>query len=199
MKLFTSLTSPYGRKCRLVAHVAGVADRVEVVDVNYKADEYAKVNPLKKVPALERDDGTVLIDSAVISAYLASLGDEAKVYPAGDARWSCLSLEALGDGLTDAGVLVYLEKRRDGEKCSDAWVAQQTGKINSGLDALEAQAAGFKGRTDIGVLSVAASIGWLEFRSVVPNIRDGRPNLAAWLDDVYGQAFMKDTAPPPGA
>lgn len=199
MKLFTSLTSPYGRKCRLVSHVAGVADRVEVVDVNYKADEYAKVNPLKKVPALERDDGTVLIDSAVISAYLASLGDEAKVYPTGDARWSCLSLEALGDGMTDAGVLIFMEKKRDAEKCSDAWIAQQTGKINLGLDAIDALAAGFKGRTDIGVLSVAASIGWLEFRRVVPGIRDARPHLAAWLDDMYQQDCMKDTAPPPGA
>lgn len=199
MKLFTSLTSPYGRKCRLVAHVAGVMGRVEVVDVNYKADEYTRVNPLKKVPALERDDGSVLIDSTVISAYLASLGDEAKVYPNGDARWQSLSLEALGDGMTDAGVLIFVEKKRDAEKCSDAWIAQQTGKIHAGLDAIDALAASFKGRTDIGVLAVAASVGWLEFRSVVPGIRDGRPNLAAWMDDISQQGFMKDTAPPPGA
>lgn len=199
MKLFTSLTSPYGRKCRLVAHVAGVMDRVDVVDVNYKADEYVRVNPLKKVPALERDDGSVLIDSAVISAYLASLGDEAKVYPKGDGRWQSLSLEALGDGMTDAGVLIFVEKKRDAEKCSDAWIAQQTGKINAGLDAINAQASGFKGRTDIGVLAVAASVGWLEFRSVVPGIRDGRPHLAAWMNEISQQGFMKDTAPPPGA
>lgn len=199
MKLFTSLTSPYGRKCRLVAHVADVMGRVEVVDVNYKADEYVQVNPLKKVPALERDDGSILIDSAVISAYLASLGDEAKVYAAGDARWSSLSLEALGDGMTDAGVLIFLERRRDENPQSQAWIELQTGKINAALDAIDTQAAAFGGRTDIGALSVAASVGWLEFRAVVPGIRDGRANLSAWLDAISAKDFMIATAPPPDA
>jgi len=199
MKLFTSLTSPYGRKCRLVANVAGVMDRVDVVDVNYKADEYVQVNPLKKVPALEREDGSILIDSAVISAYLASLGDEAKVYPTGDARWSSLSLEALGDGMTDAGVLIFLERRRDENPQSQAWIELQTGKINAGLDAVDALAPAFANRTDIGVLSVAASVGWMEFRNVVPGIRDGRKNLSAWLDAIASQDFMAATAPPPDA
>src|SRR3989339_1968377 len=114
MKLYTTLTSPYGRKCRIVALVAGVADRVAVTQVDYKAEPYGAVNPLKKVPALELDDGTVLIDSPVISAYLASLGDTAKVMPVDAmAKWKSLSLEALADGITDAGVMIFVERRRD--------------------------------------------------------------------------------------
>lgn len=200
MKLYTSLTSPYGRKCRMAAHVAGVADRVAATEIDYKADAYAAVNPLKKVPALVRDDETVLTDSPVICAYLASLGDTAKVIPADvEARWQSLALEALGDGVTDAGVLIFLERKRDADKRSDDWIALQTAKINAGLDAIDVQAAAYGDRTDIGVLAVAASVAWLEFRSVVPGIRDGRANLSAWLDAINARDFMVATAPPPGA
>ena len=200
MKLYTSLTSPYGRKCRIAAHVAGVADRIEVVDVNYKAEEYRKVNPLKKVPALERDDGSILIDSPVICAYLASLGDTAKVLSTDDeARWQSLTLEALADGITDAGVLIFLENKRNADQRSADWVALQTTKINAGLDTLDAQAADFGDRTDIGVLAVAASVSWLELRAIVPGIRDNRAHLSAWLDGLQDHDFMMATAPPPGA
>ena len=200
MKLYTSLTSPYGRKCRMAAQVAGVLDRVEVVDVDYKADAYGKINPLKKVPALQRDDGSVLVDSPVICAYLASLGDGAKVIPTDDdARWLSLSLEAMGDAMTDAGVAIFMENKREGASHSPDWVAFQTTKINAGLDAIEAQAESFGERTDIGVLAVAACVVWMEFRSIVPGIRDGRANLAAWLDSLEGRDFMVVSAPPEGA
>ena len=200
MKLYTSLTSPYGRKCRIAAHVAGVADRMTVTEIDYKADAYAAVNPLKKVPALVRDDDTVLIDSPVICAYLASLGDTASVIPSdAEARWQSLALEALGDGMTDAGVLIFLEHKRSADKRSEGWIALQTTKINAALDAINAQASGYGSRTDIGVLSVAASVAWMEFRSIVPGIRDDRPNLSAWLNAINARDFMIATAPPPGA
>lgn len=197
MKLFTSLTSPYGRKCRMAAHVAGVAGRVDVTPVDYHAVEYAKVNPLSKVPALERDDGSILMDSPVICAYLASLGEGDKLYPKDEeARWQTLVLEALGDGMTDAGVLIFLEAKRREEHRSHGWVQAQTAKIHSALDALETQGDGFGDSTEIGVLSVAASISWLEFRSVIGGIRDGRPRLSAWLDRIAKTDCMIASAPP---
>lgn len=200
MKLYTSLTSPYGRKCRIVAQVAGVADSVAVTQVDYKSEAYGAVNPLKKVPALELDDGTVLIDSPVIAAYLASLGDTAKVLPSDAlAKWKSLALEALADGITDAGVMIFVERRRDENPQSKAWIETQSVKINTALDAIETQAASFKDRTDIGVLAVASSVAWLEFRSIVPGVREGRKNLSAWLDAISARDFMVNTAPPPDA
>lgn len=199
MKLFTSLTSPYGRKCRMAAHLAGVADAVEVTEIDYKSLEYRQVNALNKVPALARDDGSIIIDSPVICAYLASLGNADALYPEGDARWASLSREALADGITDAGVLIFLERRRDANPQSDAWIELQTGKINAALDVIDAQAAGFKGRTDIGVVAVLAAVAWLEFRAIVTGVRDGRTELSAWLDDISSQDFAIATAPPPDA
>lgn len=200
MKLYTSLTSPYGRKCRMAAQVAGTLDRVEVVAIDYKSDAYAKINPLKKVPALEREDGSVLVDSPVICAYLASLGDTPKVMPADEnARWLSLSQEAMADAITDAGVAIFMENKREGALHSSDVVAFQTAKINAGLDAIESQAANFGERTDIGVLAAAACVAWLEFRTIVPAIREGRPNMAAWLDSLNGRDFMDVSAPPAGA
>lgn len=199
MKLYTSLTSPYGRKCRLAAHVAGVADRVAVTEVDYKNADYRAVNPLGKVPALEREDGAVLIDSPVICAYLASLGDGTAMYPEGDAKWDALGLEALADGITDAGVLIFLEHKRDAAQQSPAWMDLQASKINAGLDALDARAADFGDDTHIGVLAAAACVSWLEFRAIVPGIREGRANLAAWLERFSTTGAMTATAPPPDA
>jgi len=142
------------------------------------------------------DDGRALIDSPVIAAYLASLGDGAQVYPQDpDTKWQALHLEALADGITDAGVLAYLEERRaDGEK-SQGWLDKQFGKMNAGLDVIEAQAARFKDRTDIGVLAVASGLGWIELRNVGGNWRTDRPNLSAWMDDFATRDCWKATSP----
>ncbi|OEJ69617.1 glutathione S-transferase N-terminal domain-containing protein [Magnetovibrio blakemorei] len=200
MKLFTSLTSPFGRKCRMAAIVAGVSDRVAVTEIDYKTETYLEINPLSKVPALERDDGTVLIDSPVISAYIASHGDEQKVIPsAGEARWQALCLEALADGVTDAGILIFMENKRREEHRSPGWIAAQTGKINAGLDAIEKVVPEFGAHRHIGILAVAAAVGWLEFRNIVEGIRGGRPHLSKWMDSVAAEPFITDTAPPKDA
>jgi len=200
MKLYTSLTSPFGRKCRIVAHVAGIADKVEVTEIDYKTQAYRALNPLGKVPALARDDDTILIDSPVISAYLASLGDERAVYPEDqEARWQAVCLEALADGVTDAGVLIFLENKRREEHRSHGWIEAQMSKIDAGLDAIDAVAAEFGDSTQIGILAVAAGVSWLEFRGVVDGIRRDRPNLSAWLDRIAGEDFIIATAPPQGA
>jgi len=200
MKLYTSLTSPYGRKCRMAAIAAGVADRVHVTEIDYKAADYRRLNPLGKVPALELDDGDVLIDSPVICAYLASLGGASRLYPQdGAARWRCLALEALADGVTDAGVLVFLERRREQNPETQAWIHAQSGKIQAGLDALDAAAAEFTDTVHIGALATAATVSWLQFRAIVPDILDGRPSLAGWLERFSHSEAMTATAPPPGA
>jgi glutathione S-transferase len=43
--------------------------------------EYAGVNPKSKVPALERDDGSILTEFPVIATYLAKKNPEAKLIP----------------------------------------------------------------------------------------------------------------------
>ncbi len=201
MKLYTSLTSPFGRKCRIVVQRAGLAARVEIVPTDNKSEAYRKINPLSKVPALERGDGSILIDSPVICAYLASVGESANtVMPADDEeRWRALCLEALADGIMEAGILIFMENKREETLRSQQWMDVQATKINAGLDAIEAQADTFGARTDIGVLSVAVCALWLEFRKVSVDFRAHRPNLSAWLERFAAHDFMVSTQPPKDA
>lgn len=200
MKLYTSLTSPFGRKARIVVHMTGLTAQVELVTVDNKSAQYTKINPLNKVPALERDDGSILIESSVICAYLASVGESATVMPEdSEERWRALVLEALADGIMEAGILVFLENKRDAAVRSQQWMDFQTAKVNAGLDAIEAQAATFGARTDIGVLSVAVCVLWLEFRKIAGDVRGGRPNLRAWLERIETRDFMVSTQPPKDA
>ena len=196
LKLYTSWTSPFGRKCRMAAEVAGSAGQLVLVDADYKSPDYKAVNPLGKVPALQFDDGRVLIDSPVIAAYVASLGDAAKVYPDGDAKWEALGLEALADGLTDVAILVYLEAKRAHGQRSDSYLDAQRAKADAALDALNAQAADFGNRQDIGVLALAAGLDWIELRHVLPGWREGRAELANWFDGFVHTAPMQVTRPP---
>lgn len=56
MKLFYANTSPYARKCRIVAAEKGLDDRIDFVLCNpFEAAPALKaVNPLSKVPSLVR-------------------------------------------------------------------------------------------------------------------------------------------------
>ena len=107
--------SPYVRKVRVVAHEAGIADRLEYAEVHVfdPATPLMGENPLGKVPALVRDDGSVLYDSTVICQYIDTLHGAPRLFPPeGEALWQALRRNALGDGLGQAvcrGVCVARE------------------------------------------------------------------------------------------
>ena len=115
MKLCFAPTSPYVRKCLVVAHETGLIGRIEIVPVNpWRADSpIVAVNPLGKVPALVTDDGAALFDSRVVCEYLDSLHDGRKLFPlAAAARWRALAQAALGEGILDAADSRIMESRR---------------------------------------------------------------------------------------
>jgi glutathione S-transferase len=65
-------------------------------------------NPLGKIPALERPDGPTLYDSRVITRYLDDIL-HARLYPAAPHLWDTLVIEATGDGIAEAAVLMRYE------------------------------------------------------------------------------------------
>lgn len=201
MKLFYSPASPYARKVLIVAHETGLASRVEVVPASVIPTKpeptISKANPLAKIPTLVTDDGTPLYDSRVICEYLDSLHGGRKMCPAsGMARWTTKRLEALGDGMTDAGILARYEVSvRPAEKQWADWIAGQSAKVQQALDVLEGEVGGFAGEPDIGQIAVACSIGWLEFRKPAGENRAGRPKLFAWYDRFAQRPSMVATAP----
>ena len=201
MKLYYSATSPYVRKVHVIAREAGVADRIELAPTVANAlqpnVELAKDNPLMKLPTLVTDDGIALFDSPIISQYLVSLPGGAKLLPAsGPARWRAMRLEALGDGITDAGMLSRGETAtRPEDKRWSAMAEGQLTKVRQGLDMVERNAGELDEPVNIGQISLACGIGWLEFRAVGGDLRAGRPRLFAWYDRFAARPSMAATAP----
>jgi glutathione S-transferase len=108
--------SPYARKVRIAAAELGLADRIEpsVTDTANPADPIREQNPLGKIPTLLLEDGSAIYDSRVIVAYLDHLGGAGKLIPLDPARrFAALRLEALGDGICDAALLIRYEQTND--------------------------------------------------------------------------------------
>ncbi|MGE0061788.1 MAG: glutathione S-transferase N-terminal domain-containing protein [Xanthobacteraceae bacterium] len=120
MILRSAPPSPFARKVRMAILMLGLADRVEIkpVDLNDPADPLRRENPLGKIPALVLDDGTTFYDSRVIVEYLDHLAGGDKLFPRDPAaRFAQLRLQALCDGLLDAGVLIVYEGRYRRRRC----------------------------------------------------------------------------------
>lgn len=187
MQLYFSPTSPYARKVLVVAIETGLISRIEKVDAKpHPIDRDQAVvrnNPLGKVPTLVTDDGQALFDSRVICEYLATIAGDVQIFPeAGAGRWNALSAQALADGILDAALLIrYEETLRQPDFQSAPWKAGQWEKLESALDALEAKASSFASDLDIGLISVACALGYLDFRFTTYDWRRSRINLSAWF------------------
>jgi glutathione S-transferase len=199
MKLYISELSPYARKVRMTVIEKGLSDQVEMLaSAPYdKPDDLLAANPLSKIPALVRDDGTSLFDSPVICEYLDSLSDQNPLLPAaGEARIQVLRLHALANGITDAAYLATMERRRPEEDQSDDWYLAQRGKISRGLDALEQNPPASDGPVDLGKLALGAALGYVDLRHGDMNWRDDHPALAAWFEKMSTRESFSQTVPP---
>lgn len=201
MKLYHTPTSPFVRKVMIAAHELGLAGRIETVHLRPSPlmpdPELSRTNPLSKIPALVLDDGEVLYDSRVICEYLDTLHEGRRLVPeAGPARWRTLRLQALCDGILDAGILVFYERlQRPGELHWESWIEGQTRKVHQGLDALEREVGALAGPVDLAQCAAGAALGWLEFRGAVGDIRAGRPGLTAWYEAFSQRPSMQATWP----
>jgi glutathione S-transferase len=142
---------------------------------------------------LLRDDGPPLFDSTVICEYLDCLhGGPPFIPERGEARWLTLRLQALAQGMADAGVLARWESRRSPELQWPAWMEGQLQKVVGAYDLLERE-MDFDPPVELGQIAVATSLSWLEFRDVGPSFREGRPRLAHWYDRFAARPSMRAT------
>jgi glutathione S-transferase len=187
MKLLSQTHSPYARKVLVLAHEAGLTERLGVVhhetSPTWRNDEVFRLNPLGKVPVLLLDDGSALFDSNVICEYLDGLHDRPPLIPRERMpRLLTLRTQALAQGLCDAGIAVRHETVRRPEALRYAAMRDgQIEKLVASYDFLErewAEAAG-DAPVDLGQIALATALSWLAFRAL-PDFEQGRPRLASW-------------------
>lgn len=195
--LFYQTHSPYARKVLVFAHEAGLADGLDVVhqetSPTRRNDEVFALNPLGKVPVLVAPGVDPLFDSDVICAYLDTLHAGPRlVPPEGEARWSALRLQAMAQGLADAGIALRWETDRRPEPLRyPPLQAGYTEKLVASYDWLERNIDGGT-PVNVGTIALATTLDWLEFRSL-PDFRRGRPALSAWFDTFAARASMRAT------
>ncbi len=205
MKLLSAPASPFGRKVQVIALEKGLMDRIEYVPTptapSAPNPQLVPSNPLAKIPTLLLDDGRALYDSLVICDYLDAQHTGAKAIPAaGSRRWEVLTVHALGSGICDAAVLCRYESvmRPEALRWTD-WLQGQMKKIGGGLDWLESNiaAVGRAGATDVdlGQVTVACALGYLDFRFAEFDWKRAHPRLAEWFAEFSQRASMQRTMP----
>ncbi|MDC1277084.1 glutathione S-transferase N-terminal domain-containing protein [Gammaproteobacteria bacterium] len=91
MKLYDNPMANSPRKVRMFLVEKNIAD-VEIVNIDlmqgeHKTPEYRAIAPNSRIPALQLDDGTVVMESTAICRYLESLYPEPNLFwrkPDGD-------------------------------------------------------------------------------------------------------------------
>jgi len=199
MKLVFTPNPAYVHKVLVVAHERGLLGRLELTrSVPFDEDTSIwRYNPLGKTPCLILDDGQPLFGGLVICEYLDSIGVAGSpLYPTGEARWAALRQAALGDGMFDATTLVRVESWRPRGDWHLDYMLRERRKIMNALDRMELEAPRFRQAPfHIGHVCMAGGLSYLELRNPVRDCdlepgdsefewRDGRPNLAAWFDEV---------------
>ncbi len=199
MKLYTNPASPFCRKVEVLLHEAGRMDLVEPTVVAGHPTDTGNmpitVNPIGKIPTLALDDGRALYDSRVITHYL---DDQCGTgfYPE-EQLWDVLTLEATGDGISDAAVsMIYEARSRPEDMQYPPYVEGQWDKVTRALDDLDANWVDqLDGALTMGHIAVGCALGYLDFRHPSRNWRDGRAGLAAWYTLFAKRPAMVATDP----
>ncbi|MEP7246173.1 MAG: glutathione S-transferase family protein [Gammaproteobacteria bacterium] len=197
MKLLYQTHSPYARKALVFAHEVGIAEALEVAHVETsptcRNELVFAVNPLGKVPVLIRPGLEPIFDSDVICAYLDTLHDGRKLIPpAGEARWHALRVQAVAQGLADAGIAVRWETVRRPEHLRYAPLRDgYVDKLIASYDWLERE-LDIASPIHVGHIALATCLSWLEFRELT-SFRERRPRLADWFDEFEARPSMRAT------
>jgi glutathione S-transferase len=196
MKLYYSITSPYVRKVMACAIARGIDGQITKVPTNPHESPAGLIadNPLSKVPCLVTEDGFALFDSPVICEYLDTVGEAMPLFPAsGAARWVALRNQALGDGMLDAAVFRRLEGMKPEEAARSTAMARQKAAIGRALSMLERENLGKL--LDIGTITIAAALGYLDLRFPEDGWRQEHSRLAEWFQQISAEKALAETQP----
>lgn len=183
MKLYFSSTSPYVRKVLVAAHELGLSNQIEKLgSAAHPIDRDKTIiaqNPLGQVPTLILDDGTALADSRVIINYLNELTGGKLTPTDRKVRLKAEMEQAYADGILGALLLLRYETavRPEPLRWAD-WIAGQWDKVSTTFAYFNANPPGE--RVDVGSITLAAAVSYIDLRFPDRKWRAEFPNVASW-------------------
>ena len=200
MTLIYSTTSPFARKVLITAMELGLRDQItlEIAHPLRNAEQVSDANPLGKVPCLLTDAGQMVVNSPVICQFLQRMA------PAGpelhDPSYMDIDTvereQALADGLIDLTIGRRIEMQRDADKQWDFWSERWERGIRRTLDALYADRGQYERSVDLGALSVAIALYYLDLRYPELDWRGQYPELGEFAARWDQRASFEQTRPP---
>jgi glutathione S-transferase len=203
MKLIFSPSSPFVRKVRIAAIELGLIDRIELLATTVAPgtpnEDYARITPLKKLPALILDNGDVILDSYVIAEYLDELAGGGKLIPtSGPERWRVKSDHSLLQGMLDSMLLCRYENMvRPEPQRWKAWSDDHWNRAWTGMARFENKPETLSGPFDIAQIGLVCVLGYADFRFADCGWRKAYPKLDAFYQKTMERPSVKISAPPP--
>ena len=202
MRLYYSRPSPFARKALVALIETNQIDNVTLEEVKISpldpGDIVPKVNPLGKIPTLILPDGSSLSESKFICRYIDELNNyknSEKLYPIDENIWKTLQHEALSDGILEAAVLLVYEKRiRTQQQRVKEWVNAQQLKISRTLEYFEDHTSELEKYVDMGSLTVAIALDYLDFRHDDINWKKNCPTLSDWHKNIKDRKSLVQTS-----
>jgi glutathione S-transferase len=205
-RLISAAPSPYARKVRIALAEKGIPFELRTEVPWDSTTATPAYNPLEKLPVLVLPDGRGVYESRFILEWLEAKHPEPPLLPAdADDALAARQVEVIADGVCDALVLLFWERRRPEEQRSDPWMARQRRKVDGGLRALAAMAEARDGGRDwlvggrFGLADIAAGsvLGYLDVRFSEHPWRALHPALARLADRSAERPSFRGTVPTP--
>ncbi|HCO8566533.1 putative glutathione S-transferase [Escherichia coli] len=200
MKLVGSYTSPFVRKLSILLLEKGITFEF-INELPYNADNgVAQFNPLGKVPVLVAEEGECWFDSPIIAEYIELMNVAPAMLPRDPLEsLRVRKIEALADGIMDAGLVSVREQARPAAQQSEDELLRQREKINRSLDVLEGYLVDGTLKTDtvnLATIAIACAVGYLNFRRVAPDWCVDRPHLVKLVENLFSRESFARTEPP---
>ena len=185
MRLIGMLDSPYVRRVAIALQLLEIPFEHDPLSVFGTFEQFSRINPVVKAPTFVCDDGTVLMDSALIIDHLEAVAGRS-LWPAGLAdRTRALRVTGLALAACEKVVqIVYEHHLRPAAKLHAPWLERVTGQMMAALAALDAEIARHPPAATQAALSqdgLSAAIAWrfMQIKLAVPVADATCPALAA--------------------
>ena len=200
MQLLSATPSPYARKVRIALAEKNIPFEL-ITEVPWNSDAQApKHNPLGKIPVLILDDGSSVYESSFILEWLETKYPQPPLLPADpDQRLAAKRLQVLADGVCDAFVLYFFERKRAEGQRSQPWIERQLRKMHGGMDEIgrlvpkEGYCVG--DRFGLGDIAVGCVVGYLSVRAPEIEWQSRHPHLLALYERLMQRESFNTTVP----
>jgi glutathione S-transferase len=197
-RLYGTPTSPFARKCRMVARELNLMDQVEEFSAKVRTpeNEVLDVSPLGKVPTFTGPDGLALVDSTIICEYLDHMNGAPVLHGADfPDRLKRSGDWALAESLLESLAWLAREFRRPTTERSPSFIAYESGRQTRVYDWLETNTP-TEATRDVSHIGLVVALDYSIYRFEERDWRPGRPRLSAWFERECARPAFVDTVLP---